>query len=140
MAPQKERKVMKRNLMVLSFAGLICATAAQTWAQSQVSGDDGITASPKVRQMLNERKAQIAASTAAPAAPAVSTTIPRNTEMAASPKVRQQMLERARVPVVTAESEVAGYRPTGADGITASPKLRQMLNEREQTVQIAPLK
>src|SRR5215471_20877631 len=111
---------MKRNLMVLSLVGILCATAAQTWAQSQLSGDDGIAASPKVRQMLNERKAQVAVSTAAPTAPMITATAPKNTQIAASPKVRQHVRERSQVPVVTAETEVAGY--TGADGITASPK------------------
>lgn len=33
-----------------------------------------------------------------------------------------------------------GYRATGDDGITASPKLRQFLDERNGAYQIAPLK
>jgi hypothetical protein len=33
-----------------------------------------------------------------------------------------------------------GYQATGDDGITASPKLRQLLNERNGAYQIAPLK
>jgi hypothetical protein len=37
-------------------------------------------------------------------------------------------------------TETAGYRPTGTDGITASPKVRQMLDERRQVIEIAPLK
>jgi hypothetical protein len=36
--------------------------------------------------------------------------------------------------------EAAGYQATGADGITASPKARAMLDERRQTIEIAPLK
>ena len=32
------------------------------------------------------------------------------------------------------------YRPTGSDGITASPRVRAQLDERPQSVQIAPLK
>jgi hypothetical protein len=34
----------------------------------------------------------------------------------------------------------AGYQPTGADGISASPKVRAMLDEHRQAVEIAPLK
>jgi hypothetical protein len=52
--------------------------------------------------------------------------------------------ERAYANVVITKAatanETAGYRPTGSDGITASPKVRAQLDERPQSVQIAPLK
>jgi hypothetical protein len=43
-------------------------------------------------------------------------------------------------PGQTTTSGYAGYRAVGNDGITASPKLRSMLDERPQTVELAPLK
>jgi hypothetical protein len=133
---------MKSNLMVLSLVGILSATAAQSWAQSRFVGD-GIAASPRVRQMLNERPARIAASTAAPtvSAPTGSYTAATRNEIAASPKVLQRLSERpvaAHAP--TTDPVIAGYTPTGDDGIAASPKVRQMLNERTPAVQIAPLK
>ena len=38
------------------------------------------------------------------------------------------------------DAPLATFKATGDDGITASPKLRSQLDERRQTVQIAPLK
>jgi pyruvate/2-oxoglutarate dehydrogenase complex dihydrolipoamide acyltransferase (E2) component len=119
-------------------------------AQSQMAGDDGIAASPKVRQMLNEQKSltRPASAKGAQTTPAAVASIGYRTAsddgIAASPKVRQMLNERnAVVSAPSASSEVAwqGYRATGADGITASPKLRQQLNERTSPqVFIAPLK
>ena len=67
------------------------------------------------------------------------TTTTRQTDIAASPKVQQMRAERTAGPVVQA-TETTGYKPTGADGITASPRARAQLDERRQTVEIAPLK
>ncbi len=57
---------MKINLLsaiVTTAAALTVSTAA--YAQYRTAGDDGIAASPKVRQMLNERKAAAPAATPA---------------------------------------------------------------------------
>ena len=43
------------------------------------------------------------------------------------------------LPAAEGEPRVVGYQPVGDDGIAASPKLREQLNEREAAVQIAPL-
>ena len=43
--------------IVIAIAALNFTSAAN--AQSQATGDDGIAASPKVRQMLNERKVSV---------------------------------------------------------------------------------
>jgi hypothetical protein len=48
-------KTIRIPLMVATLAALAFTTAAN--AQYQAVGDDGIAASPKVRQMLNERNA-----------------------------------------------------------------------------------
>ena len=122
-------------MLIAAAAITLFASAGQIQAQYQAVGDDGIAASPKVRQMLNERKARATA----PQEVTINRIVPQTT-VAASPKVQQMLKERAPGTVPEVGPETAGYRPTGSDGITASPKLRAMLDEREQTVQIAPLK
>ena len=109
-------------------------------AQYQPVGDDGIAASPKLREQINERTR--AANT--PSTAAASTVYQANDGITASPKLRQMLDERKTV-ASTPSSAVAsaGYRPAGADGITASPKLRQQLDERNRewpTYMVAPLK
>ena len=128
--------------MIVIAAGLLIGSAGQ--ARAGGSGccngscsNDGIAASPKLRAMLDERcKSKCLTGTQVTS----TTTITRQTDVAASPKVQQMRAENRRAPVVQA-TETAGYQPTGADGITASPKLRAALNERPRpTVEIAPLK
>ena len=132
-----------KNLNKILFATVLAATfslARNASAQYKPTGDDGITASPKVRQMLNERAA---ATRVASATPSVTVTYRNPADgVTASPKVRQMLAERKVVVSGTPSAEVAsaGYRATGADGITASPKLRQQLDERTTQVMIAPLK
>jgi hypothetical protein len=132
-----------KNLNKVLFAAAIAATvglANTASAQYKPTGDDGITASPKVRQMLNERAA---ATRVAPVTPSVTITYRNPAEgVTASPKVLQMLAERKVVVSGSPSTDVAaaGYRPTGADGITASPKLRQQLDERSTQIMIAPLK
>ena len=137
----KQKKHMKNSnyLLVATATLVLLASAGQVTAGTgSCCGsccDDGIAASPKVRTMLDERcKSKCAA-------PAVvtATTITRQTDVAASPKVQQMRAERTAAPAMQT-TEIAGYRPTGADGITASPMVRAQLDERRQTVEIAPLK
>jgi len=99
--------------------------------------DDGIAASPKVRAMLDERKARCCA---APAQTTTYRTTTRQTDIAASPRVQQMRNDRMTATAVQVGPETGSYRATGADGITASPRTRAMLDERRQTVEIAPLK
>jgi hypothetical protein len=42
-------------------------------------------------------------------------------------------------PLMSATERV-GFRATDYDGVTASPKVRQMLNENPVAIQIAPLR
>ena len=141
--PQKKNKNMN-NMNKVLFAAALAATfslANNASAQYKPTGADGITASPKVRQMLNERAA---AATVAPAVSSVTVTYrtPNLEGVTVSPKVRQMLAERKVVVDSTTATEVAfvGYRATGADGVTASPKLRQQLDERNEQIIIAPLK
>ena len=123
------------RLLIAAAALALFASAGQIKAQSQAVGDDGIAASPKVRQMLNKRKA----SAVAPQEVTINQSVPQAT-IAASPKVQQMRNERMPAPVLPVSPETTSYRATGSDGITASPKVRAKLDERKQTVEIAPLK
>ncbi len=127
------------NRFLIAAAALaLFASAGQIQAQYQAVGDDGIAASPKVRAMLNERRAR----GMAPQQVTIHQTAPQTT-IAASPKVQQMRAEQKRLaatPRVAPETAGYSYRATGADGITASPKVRAMLDERKQAVEIAPLK
>ena len=126
------------RFLVATAALVLFAFAGQAKAGGTASCcDDGIAASPKVRAMLDERKARCC--TAQTQVTTYGTTT-RQTDIAASPKVQQMRSERAPASVVVVSTETAGYRPTGSDGITASPKVRAALDERRQTVEIAPLK
>jgi hypothetical protein len=53
------------NLALAATAIAVLAVASSANAQFKPVGDDGIAASPKVRQMLNERRASTAIATAA---------------------------------------------------------------------------
>jgi malonyl CoA-acyl carrier protein transacylase len=134
LAPKRKKNVKSSNRLLIAAAALaLFASAGQIKAQSQTAGD-GIAASPKVRQMLNERKAR----EAAPQQVTINQIVPQ-AAIAASPKVQQLRNERP-APVLQANRATATYRATGSDGITASPKVRAMLDEHRQTVEIAPLK
>ena len=133
---------MKNLSRVLSVAAVAAtlSLANNASAQYKPTGNDGIAASPKVRQMLNERAAAWA-SVSVPAA-TVTYRTPALEGVTASPKVRQMLAERKGGVSGASAVEVAtaAYRPTGTDGITASPKLREQLNERSAPILIAPLK
>jgi hypothetical protein len=104
--------------------------------QAQVRvNDDGVVASPKVRQMLNEHKMAMKRGAITP----IVTTAAVNDGIVASPKVRQTLAEH-KAASAPAATETASYQPTGSDGITASPKLRDQLTERTPTFRIAPIK
>lgn len=123
------------RLLIAAAALALFVSAGQSQAQYRAVGDDGIAASPKVRQMLNEQKARAAATQQV----TINRIVPQTT-IAASPKVQQMLKEQMRAPGPQLGPETAGYKATGSDGVTASPKVRQMLDEHRQTVEIAPLK
>src|SRR6266581_4729443 len=108
------------NRFLIAAAALaLFASAGQIQAQSQAVGDDGIAASPKVRQMLNERKASAAASQQV----TINLIVPQTT-FAASPKVQQMRKEQNTLaPTPGPALQITGYKATGSDGIAASPKV-----------------
>jgi hypothetical protein len=128
--------------LIAAVAGLVIVSANPAQAGENSSCCTGsccnksIAASPKVRAMLDER----CRSKCAPPDHTMVSTVKPQTSFAASPKAQQMNSKGAPATVIQVASETAGYQPTGSDGITASPKVRAMLNERSQAVQIAPLK
>jgi hypothetical protein len=123
--------------LIAAIAGLFIASAGSALAGGAdaccAAGccHDRTAASPKLRAALNER----CATKCAPASQTASIITP-NTAVAASPKTQQMRTESA--PASVASSQPAGS--AAADGIAASPKARAWLNERSQTVEIAPSK
>lgn len=133
---------MKQLNLALLTAAVIGLTYNSN-AQYRPTGDDGITASPRVRQMLNERAVSArVASQVTVARTEVENNAPVRS-IAASPKL-QQMLAESRPAVHTTASNgevvTVGYQATGTDGVTASPRVRQQLNERSQPIMVAPVK
>jgi hypothetical protein len=130
---------IQNRLAILTVTAITSMFITQAQAQYQPVGEDGITASPKVRAMVNERarsaSAPIVADVAAYPAPA-------GMDIAASPKVRQLLSEQKARATAPAVAVVAVSQPrTTGDGIAASPKVRAQLNERSnREVQVAPLK
>jgi hypothetical protein len=130
------------KIAIVTVTAIAAMFVSQARAQFRAGEDDGIAASPKVRQMLNERKA------AAQARQSGSVTVASASYravgadgIAASPKVRQMLDQRkAGAGSVETGGLYAGYRATGADGVTASPKVRAQLDERGSQFQIAPVK
>lgn len=138
--PPEQKEQNMKNTHGFLVAAAVLAIFASTGQVKAVGTDsccdDGIAASPKVRAMLDERCKSKCAATAQ----ITVDTITPQALIAGSPKVQQMRSERPRATVIQVSPETAGYRPTGSDGITASPKVRAMLDERRQTVEIAPLK
>jgi outer membrane murein-binding lipoprotein Lpp len=136
-------KTLNRILLAAVLATTF-SLAGSANAQYKVNEDDGIAASPKVRQMLNERKAARAQPAAAKYVVAFTVSTKVDDGIAASPRLRQQLAERKAMAQArsTSGSTVAsaGYKATGSDGITASPRTRQQLNERSAPIMVAPVK
>jgi len=133
---------MKNTMNLMALAGVALLAAPLGLANAQTVGDDGVAASPRMRQILNERAA---VANPAPARDAGYKAI-GDDGIAASPKMRAMLNERpVAVGGVGNATQVvsgrdAGYKPVGDDGIAASPKMRQILNEQRRSFEIAPLK
>jgi hypothetical protein len=121
-------------LSVFSATALFALTGSAQTSYSVV-GDNGIAASPKLRQMLNDRKASGSGGSDLMA----SYHAVGSDGIAASPKVRQSLTDRG-ASGSSSDASQAAYAAVGSDGIAASPKLRQMLNEQGGRFQIAPVR
>jgi hypothetical protein len=100
-----------------------------------LAGGQQIAASPKLRQMLDERAA-VVSNTTAPTVSVKDCCADQN--LAASPKVQQIVSSRPKCCAASGVEISTVSRPE--DGIAASPKVRTQLNERSTQFQIAPLK
>jgi hypothetical protein len=125
------------NGLLITAAILALVPAMGAFGQYKPTGDDGITASPRLRQQLDERKA-------APAAAVAPTVVVKpassDVPIAASPRLQQAMAERGSTTVTPAVAVVTSTTARPNDGIAASPKLREQLNERAPAFQVAPIK
>jgi len=133
------KKMQTVRIAVLTVAIIAPAMAAK--AQSLATTDDGIAASPKVRQRLEERRATFRVHSSSPIQ--ASTTQPASDGIAASPKVRTQLDARyAAARSVSSQSSLASSTTRApSDGIAASPKLREQLDERalRSHIEVAPI-
>ncbi len=130
-------KKQKNQILFVTAAAVALTSASPLLAQSQVTAPGGIAASPRVRQMLEERASWTRASARETAAsqPAGRQT----TTIAASPRVQHMLREQKRSALASTTDPVL-VSPRDADGIAASPKARELLKERPTQFQIAPLK
>ena len=124
---------MNRILWVATVAGA-CALASGAKAQYRAVGDDGIAASPKLRQKLDERRTTVAIGAAE--TPVMVSQGRSDDEIIGSPKANET-LTPPMVPVVFSTGGDVSYKPVGDDGIAASPKVRQLLNERKMRFETA---
>jgi hypothetical protein len=136
-----------KSLNRILFAAAAAATlsfASSTMAQLPM--EDGATvASPKVRQALNDKKAPgpiaVAETKHVKKACCGAITAAKTcceTSRVASPKVRQAV-GQARCCASSGDSVASTTKPVD-DGIVASPKVRQQLNEHRAHFEIAPVK
>jgi len=112
------------------------ATAATLTLASSALADDGVAASPKVRQTLTDlslRAAPAQASTAVAGACCENVIV-------ASPKVAQTQPSGSKCCATSPKDTMASTTAKSNDGIFSSPKVRAQLNERPQQFQIAPIK
>jgi len=114
---------------------LAAATAASFALVSQALADDSIAASPKARQMMNDRNAAAIAATAVTTGASYEVTTP-GANATASPKGHQMFADQAKSTLASSGDTLVSR----ADGIAASPKVRAQLNDRPVVFEVAPLK
>ena len=119
---------MKAKNRMLRSAVVVCALALPNVvsAQYQPVGDDGIAASPKMRQFLEEQRAR--SQMGAAETPVFVGQGQSGDVIARAPQFQENLTSPSLLLSGTAGD--VSYKPTGDDGITASPKARQQLNER----------
>jgi len=86
------------RLVIVTVTAIAAIFITQAKAQYRAVGDDGIAASPKVRQMLNERARSAATHQAASTVASAGYRTVGDDGITASPKVRQQLNERGTQP------------------------------------------
>src|SRR6266446_4602202 len=114
---------------------LAAATAASFALVSQALADDSIAASPKARQMMNDRNAAAIAATAVTTGASYEVSTP-GANATASPKGHQMFADQAKSTLASSGDTLVSR----ADGIAASPNVRAQLNDRPVVFEVAPLK
>jgi hypothetical protein len=124
--------------IIAALAAVTLTSASTAMAQYKPTGDDGVTASPRVRKALNE--CGFCARVASAPAVTVDLAHPQRDGIAASPKVRSLLAQHAASAAATPSSEVSTTRAPN-DGIVASPKVRELLRgiAPRPTVELAPI-
>ena len=136
-------KATNRLLMAGLVVGATLVAVFQANAQYKPTGEDGITASPRVRKTLSERPSVSACGLAC--SERVNPANAGSDGIAASPKVREHLGELKRNAVAATASASGGVEATTRrgpnDGIVASPKLRELMREwpAQPQVEIAPI-
>ena len=131
-----------KNLKHLLFTAAVLATLSLAYsagAQGKASFGDRLVASPKAREMINERVAGKRANAALPFAVVTYRTAALE-GIAASPRVRQILAEKKVVLSVAPYTEVASGTPrwSGADDKTASPNWPAQPDQSSAPVILAP--
>jgi hypothetical protein len=130
---------MKKLNQILFTATVAVAFTFTCQAVRARSADNGITASPKVQEMLDSEKK--VSESEAPQRVAPAARVPGDDKTVASPKVRQM---EANAPVSGLAHEGATVTPypeqRSTGWIAASPKVRQQLDQQPVQFEIAPLK
>jgi hypothetical protein len=130
-------KTMEIKILA-ALAAAVLIPALDTRAQYKPTGDDGVTASPKVRKTLDERR--LMAQAASMPVVTVDLAHPQGDGIAASPKARAQMAAHAVWAGVAPGNEPSTTRAPN-DGLVASPKAREILRggPARPTVELAPI-
>ena len=108
---------------ILFAAAATLTLAASGLAQYQPVGNDGIAASPKLRQTINESALVAPAAVAPKAAMACC-----EDTIVASPKVLQTLPPQPKCCAVSVKESLASTTAKTDDGVFASPKVREQLN------------
>jgi len=128
------------KVLLVSATVAALSVVAQTTPQYQRVADDGIAASPRLRQFLNENGERMVKDMPATAASPVGYQAMSEDNIAASPRLRE-FLNDGRIMSDTPSTPALhedSYRSTDESGVTASPRLREQLNERRAPLMGAP--
>ena len=134
-------KIMKNTnrFLVLAAAAIFLASASQSQAQYRAVGDDGIAASPKFRQFLNERGKSMVKGAPSAAVASVGYRATGRDGLTASPKLRQ-MIDDSRGVASTGPTidYVHAPRPTMSP---KDPRFEAAWRANaEKQFQVAPMK
>ena len=126
-----------KNTMKLPI-GIAALIAVAPGLFSSAQAKDGVSASPKLQQQMNEQKApkmnvQYATSASWCGGCGVNDAV-------TSPRLKQQMTENKATSCAPRSKETVSTTARPNDGVSASPKLRAQLQDQSAQFEIAPVK